>query len=42
MDLGDIIMTNYVLVNNELIEISPNIISLSKNLSELKNQHYKD
>ena len=36
MNLDDINITNYVVVNNELIEISPDIISLSKNLSKIK------
>ena len=38
MNLNSIKITNYVVVNNELVEISPEIISLSKNLSELKNR----
>ncbi len=36
MDLTNVNISNYVVVNNELIEINPNIISLSKNLSEIK------
>ena len=35
MNLYDIKITNYVVVDNELIEITPDIISLSKNLAEL-------
>ena len=38
MNLNDVNITNYVVVNNELIEIKSEIISLSKNLSELKNK----
>ena len=37
MDLKTIEIKNYVAVNNELIEINPCTISLSKNLSELRN-----
>ncbi len=36
MNIENIIFKNYVIVNNELEEINPEIISLSKNLSELK------
>ena len=36
MDLKDINIKNYVIVDNELIEISQDIISISKNLSKLK------
>jgi len=43
MDLkNNVTMTNYVVVDNELIEISPDIISLSKNLSKLKLEYNKD
>lgn len=42
MNLSNVTITNYVVVNNELIEISPDIISLSKNLSKLKIQYNKD
>lgn len=35
MNLSDIEINNYVVVNNELIKISPKTISLSKNLKEL-------
>jgi hypothetical protein len=35
MDLSNIEIENYVVVNNELIKIEKEIISLSKNLSEL-------
>lgn len=38
MNLDNVTITNYVVVNNELIEIDTNIISLSKNLSEIKNK----
>jgi len=37
MNLNNVKITNYVVVNDELIEITPEIISLSKNLYELKN-----
>ena len=36
MNLDNIIIQNYVIVNNELIDIDCEIISLSKNLSKLK------
>ena len=36
MNIDDIDIKNYVVVDNELEEITPEIISLSKNLSELK------
>ena len=36
MNLNKIKITNYVAVNNELIEIDPDVIALSKNLSELQ------
>lgn len=36
MDLSNVNITNYVVTNNELIEINPEIISLSKNLSQIK------
>ena len=36
MDLKEVNITNYVVVNDELIEIDSNIISLSKNLSKIK------
>ena len=36
MNIDNINIKNYVVVNDELIEISKEIISLSKNLSELK------
>ena len=38
MNIENIKITNYVVVNDELVEITPEIISLSKNLSELKNK----
>ena len=37
MDLKDVNITNYVVVENELIEIDNNIILMSKSLAELKN-----
>ena len=37
MNLTNIEIENYVVVNNELIKISPEVISLSKNLKELTN-----
>ena len=37
MNLPNIEIENYVVVNNELIKISPEVISLSKNLKELTN-----
>lgn len=39
MNLENIEIENYVVVNNELVEISSKTISLSKNLSELKNKY---
>ena len=33
--MTNVIIENYVVVNNELIKIVPEIISLSKNLKEL-------
>ena len=36
MNIESISIKNFVLVDNELIEIKPEIISLSKNLSSLK------
>lgn len=36
MNLDGICITNYVVVDNELVEIDSNLISLSKNLKELK------
>ena len=38
MELEDICITNYVIVDNSLIEIDSNIISLSKNLYKLKSE----
>lgn len=38
MNIDNVSIINYIIVNNELVEISPEIISLSKNLFELKNQ----
>lgn len=36
MNMENIVVKNYVIVDNELIEITPDIISLSKNLKDLK------
>lgn len=36
MDLSNIEIINYVVVDNELVEIDENIISLSKSLSKIK------
>lgn len=36
MNLENICITNYVVVDNELIEVNAELISLSKNLKELK------
>ncbi|MBO4815516.1 MAG: hypothetical protein J5507_00840 [Clostridia bacterium] len=41
MDIKDILIKNYVVVDNELIEIKPETISLSKNLSKLKEKMNK-
>ena len=41
MDLSNIEIKNYVVVDNELVSISPKIISLSKNLKELANMSNK-
>lgn len=38
IDLSSIKVLNYVAVDNELIEISRDVISLSKNLSKLKKE----
>lgn len=37
MNLSNIEIENYVIVDNKLIKISPETISLSKNLSKLSN-----
>ena len=37
MNLSNIEIENYVVVNNELIKINPEVISISKNLKELTN-----
>ena len=42
MDLNNINIKNYVIVDNELIEISEDIISISKNLSKLKITYNKE
>lgn len=39
MNLEGIIIENYVIVENELIKIEPEIISLSKNLSKLEKEY---
>ena len=41
MKIDNIEIKNYIVVNNELEEITPNIISLSKNLLELKSINNK-
>ena len=38
MDLKDIVITNYVIVYNDLIEIDNNVISMSKSLGKIKNK----
>ena len=35
MDLSNVSIKNYVVSNNELVEVSENVISLSKNLTKL-------
>ena len=42
MNINNIDIKNYVVVDNELEEITPEIISLSKNLSELKKKNLKN
>lgn len=42
MNIDNIDIKNYVVVDNELEEIIPEIISLSKNLSKLKNENIKN
>ena len=37
MDLKNINIKNYVVIENELVEINNNVISMSKSLGELKN-----
>lgn len=37
MNLENVDITNYVVVDNQLVEINPETISLSKNLSNLQN-----
>jgi len=39
MNIDDINIKNYVVIDNELIEISKETISLSKNLKELSNKY---
>lgn len=41
MSIDDIEIKNYVVINNELEEIAPKIISLSKSLFELKRKNEK-
>jgi hypothetical protein len=41
MNISNILIKNYVVVDNELEEITPEIISLSKNLSILKKENIK-
>lgn len=41
MDIKDINITNYVVVDNELVEIDDEIISMSKQLSKLKDMTNK-
>ena len=41
MNLSNVKIENYVIVDNELIKISPETISLSKNLSKLSNLNAK-
>lgn len=41
MNLKDINITNYVVVDNELVEIDDKIISMSKQLSKLKDMTNK-
>ena len=38
MDLKDIVITNYVILDNDLIEIDNNVISMSKSLGKIKNK----
>ncbi len=38
MNLDGISITNYVIVDNELVEIDSNVITLSKNLKKLKSK----
>ncbi len=38
MDLKGIIITNYVVIDNELIEIDDDVISMSKSLGNIKNK----
>ena len=42
MSIDNIDIKNYVVVDNELEEITPKIISLSKDLSELKKKNSKN
>lgn len=38
MDLKDITIANYVVIDNELIEIDSDVISMSKSLGKIKNK----
>ena len=42
MNIDNIDIKNYVVVDNELEEITPELISLSKNLSKLKKENIKN
>lgn len=42
MSIDNIEIKNYVVVNNELEEITPETISLSRNLSKLKKENIKN
>jgi len=42
MNINNIDIKNYVIVDNELEEITPELISLSKNLSEIKQKNLKN
>ncbi|HCC03825.1 MAG TPA: hypothetical protein DEP51_03070 [Clostridiales bacterium] len=42
MDLSNIEIINYVAVNNKLVEIPIEVISISKNLSKLKEIHFSN
>ena len=42
MDLSKIEIINYVAVNNKLVEIPIEVISISKNLSKLKEIHFSN
>lgn len=42
MDLSNLEIINYVAVNNKLVEIPIEVISISKNLSKLKEIHFSN